>query len=166
MVIPRAWLSLFIPHWLLRRQFSRADLDGIEAAVGEAEQGHRGEIRVVIEMAPPLRAILAGEDVASRASQTFAVQRIWDTEDNTGVLIFLAWWEREVRILADRGLGGKITPAEWADLCETIAVGCRAGRPGPALATAIRRIGERLRQECGDLGTGNPDELGNRPILT
>ena len=97
MVTPRAWLSLFLPHWLLRRRFRPADLDAIEAAVGEAEQGHRGEVRVVIELAPPVRAVFAGDDVASRAAQAFAMHRVWDTEDNTGVLIFLAWAERENR---------------------------------------------------------------------
>lgn len=166
MVTPWAWVSLFLPHWLLRRRFRPADLDAIEAAVGEAEQGHRGEVRVVIELAPSVRAVLAGDDVASRAAQAFAMHRVWDTEDNTGVLIFLAWAEREVRILADRGLAEKVSAAEWARWCEAISAGCRAGRPAPALVTTIRQIGERLRRMCDAPPTQNPDELGNRPILS
>ena len=45
----------------------------------------------------------------------FSQLRIWDTEQNNGVLIYLLLADRDVEIVADRGIDAAVGPDAWAD---------------------------------------------------
>ena len=163
MVKPRMLRALLLPDWLARRAFPKADLDAVEAAVAAAEAGHRGEIRVAIALAPDLADALHGRTVRVRAEDAFAHLRVWDTEGNSGVLIYLAWAERQVEIVADRGIAARVPRSAWEEICTELAAGCRTGRPAPALAKAVAAVGALLRAHFPSADAPNPDELPNRP---
>lgn len=157
--------ALLMPDWLARQAFPRVDLDAIEAAVADAERGHRGEIRVAVALAPDLAEVLRGRTVRSRAQDAFARLGVWDTEDNSGVLIYLAWAERQVEIVADRGIAARVPAEHWEGICAELAAGCRTGRPASALIRAVEAVGALLRTHFPVPGPTNPDELPNRPRL-
>lgn len=160
--------ALLRPEWLARRAFPKSDLEALEAAVAAAESGHRGEIRVVVALAPEMADVFHGRPVRARAEDAFARLRVWDTEENSGVLIYLAWTEHEVEIVADRGIAAHVPAAAWEGICGEIVADCRAGHPAQALAKAVASIGELLRTHfpLGDPEEAdNPDELPNLPRL-
>jgi uncharacterized membrane protein len=157
--------ALLLPGWLARQSFPKAGLDAVEAAVAAAEAGHRGEIRVVVALAPDLMDVLRGRLVRARAEEAFARLGVWDTEGNSGVLIYLAWAEHQVEIVADRGIAARVPAAAWEAICRDLTAGCRAGRPASALVSAVEAVGALLRAHFPAAGPENPDELPNRPRL-
>src|SRR5476651_1123774 len=99
------WIHhLFLDHVALGRAFPRATLDAIGRAVAEQEKRHRGQLRVAIEGGLPLPALAAGRSASERALEQFARLRVWDTENNAGVLIYVLLADRHVEIVADRGI--------------------------------------------------------------
>ena len=157
--------ALLLPEWVARRAFPKAALDAVEAAVTGAEAGHRGEIRVAIALAPDVTDVLRDRSVRARAEEAFARLRVWDTEGNSGVLIYLAWAERQVEIVADRGIAARVPQSSWEEICAELVEGCRTGRPAQALAKAVTAVGVLLRTHFPLADEANPDELPNRPQL-
>ena len=82
-----------------------------------------------------------------------------------GVLIYLAWAEHQVEIVADRGIAALVPAAAWEAICRDLTAGCRAGRPASALVSAVEAVGALLRAHFPAAGPENPDELPNRPRL-
>ena len=160
----RILTHLFAPS--ARRMFPEEVLEQITAAIDASERGHRGEICFAVEPALPLRAVLAGVDARARAEAVFAELRVWDTEANNGVLIYLLLADHRIEIVADRGLHGRVTPEQWQGVCRQIEDGLRAGRPGPAVLRGIEAVSELLRAHF-PRAADEPDanELPNRPRL-
>ncbi len=113
--------------------------------VTKAEQGHRGEICVVIENSLPL-AMAYKYDVRARAIELFSRERVWDTEENTGVLVYINVCERSLDIVADRGINAQVQPNVWQQLCDTAITGIKAGQSFDSIAELINAVGELLRQ--------------------
>src|SRR4029453_14847302 len=88
---------------LVRRRFRDATMRAIEAEIAASERRHEPEIRFAVEAALHPRAILRGITPRERAVDVFSELRVWDTEHNTGVLIYLLLADRDVEIVADRG---------------------------------------------------------------
>ena len=91
----KRWLKHCFYFSNTRRYFKCADLQKIAVAVQHAEQGHVGEIQVVIEgHLPCLQAYR--QNIRKRAEQLFAELGVWDTEHNSGVLLYLNLCEKQV----------------------------------------------------------------------
>ncbi len=146
-------------YWQADRWFPGVALQQLADAVQQAEQGHAGEICVVIEASLTPWQLLVGTDPRERALELFARERVWDTEHNSGVLVYLLLADHAVEIVADRGLGDA-TEAFWAQAMEGFREAFRTGQPAVGCATAIGRIGEYLRRRFPSDGP-NPDELPN-----
>jgi putative membrane protein len=121
---------------------------------------------------PALRIRLVHADVVEhrvrqRAFAAFVEQEVFRTEARTGILIFLSLLERRVVVLADGGINARVPQQEWDAIAAGIVAGMRQGRPGSALAGAIRRCGQLLaahdlRRRPDDTDE-LPDELRRRP---
>ncbi|HUF81102.1 MAG TPA: TPM domain-containing protein, partial [Burkholderiales bacterium] len=96
-----------------RRAFPARTLDALERAIGASEAAHGGEIRFAVEGALDAAPLFGGQSARERAIDVFSLLRIWDTERNNGVLIYLLLADHDVEIVADRGLNEKVGPAEW-----------------------------------------------------
>ncbi len=155
---------LFFPPWWMRVRFPRRSLDAIERAVHEAEQGHRGQIRVAVEASLALPALLKGVGPRQRAEEVFALLRVWDTEDNCGVLIYLLLADRDVEIVADRGLARRVDPAVWQQLCARMEEAFRRGDFEGGMVAGVHAVGRLLRQFFPASGPAT-DELPDRPTL-
>ncbi|HSM51311.1 MAG TPA: TPM domain-containing protein [Thermoanaerobaculia bacterium] len=107
--------------------------------------------RLAVALVPPLRRFLAGREildreVRQRAAEEFLSQEVFRTRDRSGILIFLSAFEREVVVLADRGIHEAVPAAEWDAIAREIARGVGVGHPAEALLAAIARCGELLRE--------------------
>lgn len=152
------------PAWAARRAFRAADLTAIEMAVTASESIHRGELRFVAEGPLPIGILLRGQSTRQRAVELFSQLRVWDTVENSGILIYVQLADRRVEILADRGIAAKVEQGQWDAICRAMedAFRHKAFRRGAldAVESATRLLALHFpaRQD-------NPNELPDRPEL-
>ena len=150
----------------LRRALPAAALARIEARVVASERGHSGEIRVSVEAGLPLSYLWQGLTARHRAITLFGKLRVWDTEHNNGVLVYLLLADHAIEIVADRGLDRRVPAAQWQALIAAMQQAFRDGRFEDGLNQAIGAIDALLLQHFALApGQTNPDELPNRPDL-
>ena len=154
---------MLAPSWLVDRAFTPEVMAAIELAVRDSEACHRGEIRFAVEGGLDFLALLQGLDARAQAVDVFAQLRVWDTEENTGVLIYVQWLDRRVEIVADRGIARQVPQTGWDVICRHLEAAFREGRYGPGAVEAVRAVGELLAGSFPARGD-NPDELSNRPV--
>jgi uncharacterized membrane protein len=162
-------------RWLRHRWFDDTDAqrafgaDGlaeIERLVAGSERRHSGEIRICVEAGLPLSYLWRRATVRERAVSLFGKLRVWDTEHNNGVLIYLLLAEQAIEIVADRGLAKLVTPAQWQAILDSLATDLRAGRHRQGLTSAVQAVGRLLEERFPlDPSACNPDELPNRVDL-
>jgi uncharacterized membrane protein len=148
---------------LVHRRFPEPAMHAIEAAIAEGERRHEPEIRFAVEAALHPRAILRGITPRARAIDVFSELRVWDTEHNTGVLIYLLLADRDVEIVADRGVA-RITPAEWEAICREMESHLREGRYEEAALAAIRATSDLLARHFPAHGPGRAEQP-DRPVV-
>ena len=153
---------LFFP-WRARMAFPATALRRIEQAIGASEKNHCGELRFVIEGSLDLAALWHGVTARQRAIDVFAQLRVWDTEENSGVLIYVLLAERRVEIVADRGINRRVEVSVWRDICAAMENAFRQGRYADGAVAGIESIG-RLLSAHFPAGRDNPDELDNAPV--
>ena len=117
MGIKRIGRHLLLSRWRVRRAFPRASLASIEKAIKASEMKHNAQLRFVVEGALDGEPLFADQSSRARALDIFSRLRIWDTEHNSGVLIYLLLADRRVEIVADRGINAKVDDAEWVSIC-------------------------------------------------
>mgnify|MGYP001458458044 CR=1 FL=1 len=164
------WIRhLFLDHFALTRAFPRTTLAAIERAVAEQEKRHRGELRVVIEGGLPIMALLAGRTARERALEQFARLRVWDTEDNAGVLIYLLLADRRVEIVADRGIHARVGDTAWETICGAMQQEFAAGHFEAGTLSGLAAVSDLLAQHFPanpDESAGeNPNELPDAPLV-
>ncbi len=142
----------------------------LAAHVGQSESSHSGEIRVCIEGALPGSYLLQPYNLKSlvrqRAVDEFARLRVWDTEHNNGVLIYLCLAERAIELVADRGIQRKVDDTHWAKLIGTLAESLQAGRWEAGLCAAIDVVSQTLQTHFPVAsGQDNPNELSDSPSI-
>lgn len=134
--------------------------------VARSEATHRGEIRLCIEGALPAALAWAGTPPRERALQLFGELGVWDTEDNTGVLIYLLLPGHHVEIVADRGIERHAPPGFWAEVVAQLSRDLAADRVEAGLKSAVDAVGALLRQHYPAApGAANPNELPDAPVL-
>lgn len=153
-----------MPPWLARRYFPRTAMSRIEQATRASEVLHNGEIRFAVEATLDFMALLHKQKASQRALEVFSQQRVWDTEYNSGVLIYLLLADRDVEIVADRGIDKRVGGAEWERICRQMEAEFGAGRFEEGVLAGIREITALLVQHF-PARTENPNELSDRPVV-
>lgn len=160
------WIRhLFLDHLALNRAFPRATLDTIERVVAEQEKRHRGELRVAIEGGLPLQALFARRTARERALELFTRLRVWDTEDNAGVLVYLLLADRRVEIVADRGIHARVGDTAWETICGAMQREFAAGRFEAGMLGGLASISDLLAQHFAAKEGENPNELPDAPVV-
>lgn len=155
---------LFAPHWIVGRAFPRSALAAIEAAIGRSEITHDGELRFAVEAGLHPLPLWRGQTPRQRAEEVFSALRVWDTEHNSGVLIYVQLVDRRIEIVADRGISARVAQAEWDAICRRMEEAFRAGRFEPGALDAILQITALLAQHFPP-GGANPNELPDSPVV-
>lgn len=111
------------------------------------------------------RAVISKETIDTRvqrrAHQAFLEEEVFATRDRTGILIFLALFERRVVVLGDSGINRAVDPSEWQAVVTRLVTGIRSGRPGPALVEAIADCGCLLEERGVTIRPDDIDELAD-----
>lgn len=160
----RLWDHLTTGQASGRRAFSKDVLTEIQKIIAEGEQLHRAEVRIIIEPALPLDDVMEGVHPRARARTLFSEYRIWDTEENCGVLIYLNLADRQVEIVADRGVGRLVQPAEWQAVCDTMTAQLKQGAFRDSTIAALKQLNELLHRKLPATGE-RVNQLSDKPIV-
>ncbi len=162
--ILRFFNHLFSTPWSVHRHFSSASLQNIEQAIKHSECTHSGEIRFVVEAQLSPLEVIRGKQPRARALELFSHLQIWDTAANNGVLIYLLLADRDVEIIADRGIHHHVTNAGWEAICKHMEYMFRKGEFEQGVLYGIESIGEYLQRYFPENGA-NANELPDRPLI-
>ncbi len=160
----RILTHLFTTVWATRRKFPPALLDKIEQTIRECEATHAGQIRFAVEHALDLPELLRGMSARERAMDVFSMLRVWDTAHNNGVLIYLLLADRDVEIVADRGVHARVGPEGWEQICQAMEVAFRRGDFEGGVLDGIRAVSAHLRYHYPEQGP-SANELPDRPAV-
>ncbi len=160
----KRWLKHFFFMPATKRYFSKQDQYEIAQAVQDAEQGHIGEIQVVIEGCIPSHQAYQ-QTTRMRARQLFAELGVWDTEFNSGVLLYLNLCERKVEIVIDRGIQQATEQVVWDQICQNMIQQLAAQQHKAAVIKGVFSIGEVLIEFYAHAITDGQNELSNEPII-
>ncbi len=160
----RVLRHLFTDHWSVRRAFPPAAMRAIRDKIGEQERRHGGELRFAVEAALPLLHLWHGQNARSRAVELFGQLRVWDTEHNSGVLIYLLLADKRVEIVADRGIHNKVGDAAWEAICGEMQRSFAAGRFEPGVNFGVAAISDLLATHYPS-AEDDSNELPNEPVV-
>ncbi|WP_180172045.1 TPM domain-containing protein [Acinetobacter sp. YH12023] len=160
----KRWLKHFFYMPAANRFFNKQDQQAIAQAVTEAEHGHVGEIQVVIEGHIPSNQAYY-QNTRARAEQLFAELGVWDTEFNSGVLLYLNLCERQVEIVIDRGMRQATDAQVWQDICARIIQSMQNKQYRIALTVGVKEIGEVMDHFYAGKSVDRNNEIANAPII-
>lgn len=149
----------------VRRAFPPAALQAITDAIAAGEQRHGGQVMFAVEADMPLAALWRNVTPRQAAEQAFARLRTWDTADNNGVLIYLLLADHAIEIVADRGLHGRVSPAQWQRVCTHLREGLRGPDAVAALRDAIDEVSSLLEAHFPASARPDHDGLPNTPQI-
>jgi uncharacterized membrane protein len=151
-------------HLSVKRAFPPAALARIEQAITAGERMHRGQVCFAVEGAlPPLR-VLRKLTPRERALEVFGLLRVWDTEENAGVLIYLLLADRDVEIVADRGIDREVPAGAWQAICARMEAAFRDARLVEGVVVGIEEIAALLAAHFPRVGAA-ANELPDKPVV-
>lgn len=144
------WLRL-LRHRLLdesdvQRALDDAAMARLAARVQGSERRHTGEIRLAVEAGLPLSYLWNHLGARDRAVTLFGKLRVWDTEQNNGVLIYLLMADHAIEIVADRGVSRAVDSTQWQSIVQSMQAAFRAGQFEAGLNQAIDAVDALLTE--------------------
>lgn len=161
----RLWQHLSYAPRQTRRLFPPAELLRLTDDIAHSELQHRGELKLVIEGSYTTTQLLADLQSRARAIELFGRYQVWDTEDNTGVLIYLLLAEHRIEIVADRGIARQVPQTQWDAICSEMQQALAQGKYIDGLRAGMLRITALLAQHFPAGAVDNPNELCDAPII-
>ncbi|MCS4296188.1 putative membrane protein [Comamonas sp. BIGb0152] len=168
------WLQRWgrqLRHRFLERDASHALPDDarqrLAQAIAASEAKHSGQIRVYVESALPWSYIRRDAPARERAVMQFGKQRVWDTEHNNGVLIYLLLTDHAIEIVADRAVSRCVSGPQWQAMVESLATDLRSGQYEKALLAAIGQVSRHLEQQFprSAQSPATDNELDDNPLV-
>jgi uncharacterized membrane protein len=163
MQLARIVRHLMVLPGAVKRAFPPAAMEAIAQAIARGEKQHGGEVRFAVEAALDTPELFAGRSARERAIDVFAQLRVWDTERNNGVLVYLLLADHDIEIVADRGLNA-VPAAEWEAICKTMEEGLRRGRFHEAVVRGVDAVSQVLSRHSPQRA-GDANELSDRPSV-
>jgi uncharacterized membrane protein len=160
----RLWRHFVTDRGDVHHAFPREDLDRIQRAIADGETRHAGQVCFAVEAALPLSRAWRRVRPRVRALEVFGLLRIWDTEANDGVLLYILLADRAVEIVADRGIHARVGDAAWQTICHRIEACCREGRFAEGVEHGIVAISALLAQHSPRTGPGR-NEISDAPVV-
>jgi hypothetical protein len=164
MKIKRIAWHLLVTDGQVGRVFPRSSLNKIEQAIKAGETAHVGEIRFAVEGALDGAPLFKGQSARDRAIDLFSQLRVWDTEHNTGVLIYLLLADRAVEIVADRGIHAKVDSQEWSQVCRRMEAAFRQSNFEAGVVSGVQAVTQHLMKHFPADGH-NANELPDKPVV-
>ena len=147
-----------------RRAFPADALDAIQQTIAQGERLHRAEVRIIIEPSLDMIDVLQGETARMRARELFSQYGIWDTEENTGVLVYVNLADHKVEIIADRAVGRALSAQDWQAVCRTMTDAFKRGAYRDGAVAGLSQLNDLLCRHFPDDGASD-NQLSNRPLV-
>lgn len=164
MSITRIARHLVHHQWRAKQIFTPKVLDRIEQATRQSEAAHSGQIRFVVEGALDGKPLFRNQPARERAIDVFSHLRIWDTAHNNGVLIYLLLADRDVEIVADRGIDAKVGAEGWEKICRAMEAEFRSGEFERGVLAGIEAVSRELAKHFPP-GGSRMNELPDEPVV-
>lgn len=164
MNIKRITTHLLLTHGQVARVFPSDTLIAIDRAIKASETAHAGEIRFVVEGALDGTPLFKGQSARERAIDVFSQLRIWDTERNNGVLIYLLLADRDVEIVADRGIHSKVGSREWESICRRMEMAFKQANYEGGVVGGIQAVTQHLIKHF-PASAADQNELPDKPVV-
>ena len=164
MNVKRIARHLLVTDGQVGKAFAPATLSRIEQAVKASETGHLGEIRFAVEGGLYGAPLFKGQSARERAVELFSQLRVWDTQHNTGVLIYLLLADRAVEIVADRGIHAKVQSQEWHKVCRLMEAAFGQSDFEGGVLIGVQAVTRHLRQHFPSDGHDR-NELPDKPVV-
>ena len=164
MNIKRIATHLLATDRQVNRAFPRSTLTAIENAINAAEAAHDGEIRFAVEGALDGAPLFKGQFARERAIDVFSQLRIWDTEHNNGVLIYLLLADRQVEIVADRGIHAKAGAGAWTAICRDMEAAFKTANYERGVVGGIEAVSRQLMNHFPPQAQAR-NELPDQPVV-
>ena len=164
MGIKRIGKHLVEHRWRARRLFPPRVLEAIEQAIKAGEATHAGQVRFVVEGALDGAPLLKDQPARERALDMFSHLRIWDTAHNNGVLIYLLLADRDVEIVADRGIDALVGQEGWEKICRDMEAEFRRGDFEGGVISGIKAVSQELARYFPPDGPQR-NELPDKPLV-
>jgi uncharacterized membrane protein len=167
MNLMRIFKHFFTGQLAVRRMFPCASLNAIEKIIEQSETGNNGEIVFAIEDSLSLMPLLSGQSARERAIEVFSLLRVWDTQQDNGVLVYLLLADHDIEIVADRGIDAKVSKENWEVICHEMEAAFREGRYDAGVMMGISKIGHLLRQYFPIVMQDEKrnNELSDKPVI-
>jgi len=164
--LARIWRHRWVDEAHVRRALPADALKRLESRVGASERRHSGQIRICVEAGLPMSYLWRGATARERALMMFSKLRIWDTEHNNGVLIYLLLADHAIEIVADRGIDLHVDDEDWAATAKHMGEAFREGRFEDGLTQALEEV-SALLVEHFPLAEGEKarNELPDAPVI-
>ncbi len=163
-MLKRIFRHLCMTPLHLKRCFPQAMITHIEAAIAASESEHAGEIRFAVELNLSLHDLLRKKSGRARALEVFSDFRVWDTQHNNGVLIYLLLADHDFEIVADRGICQHVGSETWQRISHEMEQHFKAGDFEQGVLHGINEIGLLLAQHY-PASMNIQNELPNAPIF-
>jgi uncharacterized membrane protein len=164
MSVARIIRHLLQHHWRRRLAFPPATLARIEHAIKAGEATHAAQLRFVVEGALDGTPLFQNQPARERALDVFSQLRVWDTAHNNGVLIYLLLADRDVEIVADRGINAKVATEGWERICREMEADFRAGNFERGVIKGVDAVSRELAKHFPKVD-GGPNELPDTPVV-
>jgi uncharacterized membrane protein len=164
-MIKRLIANLCVMPWTASKIFNSAVCQSIEKAIVNAELINTGEVRFVVEGNLDVAWILRGVSARQRAIELFSSLRIWDTEQNTGVLVYVLMSEHKIEIVADRGITQRVPQQVWDDIAMSMSKAFAENDFVTGSITGLQRIKVLLAEHFPSSLSDNCNELTNRILI-
>jgi uncharacterized membrane protein len=162
----RIWRHRWADEAQVRRVLPADMRERLARRVAASEHRHSGEIRICVEAGLPMSYLWRDAPVRQRAVMLFGKLRVWDTEHNNGVLIYLLLAEHAIEIVADRGIDAHVDDARWAALTKRMGAAFREGRFEDGLTEALEEVSALLVEHFPSSAGALPrNELPNEPVV-
>jgi uncharacterized membrane protein len=162
-------IKRFLKHFwqgglAVKHCLSKSAFDNIEQAIKQGEQHHAGQICFAVEASLDSRDLWANKTARQRAIEVFSQLRIWDTEQNNGVLIYLLLADRDLEIVADRGVDNKLGKQTWEAICHDMETSFRLGEFEQGIVEGIHRVSQHLAAHYPNADE-KMNELPDKPMV-
>ena len=161
----RIWRHIVATRRGMRSAFPDTTLRAIEEAVRAGERLHDGQVRFAVETELGWQELFQGRTPRERAIEMFSLLRVWDTERNNGVLIYVLFADHDVEIVADRGFNDRVTHEEWQRICDLIRAHFARGEFEAGSIDGIAAVSELMAAHFPAVPGRRRDELPDRPVF-
>lgn len=164
MNIRRIIKHLTMTDWQIKQAFTETTRIAIEESIKASEAAHAGQIRFVVEGALDCAPLFKHQSSKERAIDVFAQLRIWDTEHNNGLLVYLLFADRAVEIVADRGIHAKVGTQEWQSICRRMESDFKQANYKDGVLTGIDAMTQLLKKHF-PASDDRSNELSDKPVV-